>query len=69
MQSSAKTPQEYIDSLPADRREAICKIREAILANLPQGFEETIGYGMLGWCPIPFIPKAIIAIPRCPCLT
>ena len=49
MQSAAKTPQEYIDSLPPDRREVISKIREVLLKNLPDGFEETMGYGMLGY--------------------
>ena len=34
MQSAAQTPQEYIDSLPPDRKEAISKIREVLLKNL-----------------------------------
>ena len=47
MQSTAKTPQEYIDSLPEDRKVAMQKLRKAIADNLPKGFEETMGYGML----------------------
>ena len=49
MTSDAKTPNEYIASLPDDRKAAIGKLREVILANLPDGFEETMSYGMIGY--------------------
>ena len=49
MTSDAKTPDEYIASLPDDRKAAIGKLREVILANLPDGFEETMSYGMIGY--------------------
>lgn len=49
MTSAAATPQAYLDSLPEDRKEAISKIRERILGNLPSGFEETMQYGMLSY--------------------
>jgi hypothetical protein len=49
MQSKAKTPAEYVESLPEDRKKIIREIRKAINANLPKGFKETMGYGMLGW--------------------
>jgi len=67
MQSSAQTPDEYVDSLPPDRREAISKIRTAILKNLPEGFEETIGYGMLGYVvPHSIYPKGYHCNPKVP---
>ncbi|MFZ1676816.1 MAG: DUF1801 domain-containing protein [Saprospiraceae bacterium] len=47
MQSKATTPEEYIDSLPEDRKKIISDIRKVILKNLPKGFKEGIGYGML----------------------
>lgn len=47
MQSTAKTPEEYIASLPEDRKAAMQKLRSVISDNLPAGFKETIGYGML----------------------
>jgi len=47
MQSTAKTPQEYVDSLPEDRKSALSKLRNTINKNLPTGFKETMGYGML----------------------
>jgi hypothetical protein len=49
MQSKAKTPNEYIMSLPDDRKEIISKIREVILKNIPPGFFEEMNYGMLGY--------------------
>ena len=67
MQSTAKTPQEYIDSLPPDRKEVISKIREVLLKNLPIGFEETIGYGMLGYVvPHSTYPKGYHCNPKLP---
>ncbi len=49
MQSKALTPQEYLNELPPDRKTAIEKLRNTILQNLPEGFQEVIGYGMLGY--------------------
>ena len=49
MTSDAKTPEEYINALPAERKEAIAKLRNTILKNLPKGFSETMGYGMIGY--------------------
>lgn len=49
MQSTAKTPQEYINSLPEERKQAVEKLREVILKNLPKGFSEVMNYGMLGY--------------------
>jgi hypothetical protein len=52
MQSKAKTVEEYLAGLPPDRREAISTVRRAILDNLPEGYEEGMDYGMIGY----FIP-------------
>ncbi|MDE3742456.1 DUF1801 domain-containing protein [Maribacter polysaccharolyticus] len=49
MQSKATTPEQYIAELPDDRQEAVRKLRETILRNLPKGFEERMNYGMLGY--------------------
>lgn len=49
MQSKAKTVEEYLRELPEDRREAISAVRSVILKNLPKGFEEGMGYGMMGY--------------------
>ena len=49
MQSTAKTPDEYIAELPSDRREAINKLRTIIKKHIPKGFEEVMQYGMIGF--------------------
>lgn len=47
MKSEATTPQTYVAALPQERKGAIQKIRQTILENLPEGFSEGMGYGML----------------------
>lgn len=49
MQSKATSPKEYLNELPEDRKEAISKLRQQILDNLPNGIEEQMSYGMLGY--------------------
>lgn len=49
MTSTAKTVDEYIDSLPEDRKAAMEKLRKVINKNIPKGFSESMGYGMMGW--------------------
>ena len=38
-----------MDELPDERKPAMKKLREAILENLPKGFEEVMSYGMIGY--------------------
>jgi hypothetical protein len=49
MQSQAASPDKYMAELPADRVDAMSKLREVIRKNLPKGFEETMQYGMLSY--------------------
>ncbi len=49
MKIEANSPEEYIEQLPSDRKEAMQKLRRVILDNLPKGFEETMSYGMIGY--------------------
>ncbi len=49
MRITANSPEEYISKLPDDRKEAITKLREIINKNIPDGFEEQMNYGMIGW--------------------
>lgn len=49
MQSKAATPEEYLDSLPEDRKEAMMQLRKVIKKNLPKGFKEAMSYGMIGY--------------------
>jgi len=49
MKIEAKTIEEYISKLPEERQEKIKKLREEIIKNIPEGFEEEINYGMIGY--------------------
>lgn len=49
MTYDAKTPDEYLAALPKDRQAPMSKLRQTILNHIPQGFQETINYGMIGY--------------------
>src|SRR6185436_12392720 len=49
MRSEAKTAIEYLSSLPEERIVPMNKLYKAIKKNMPKGFGESMGYGMLGW--------------------
>lgn len=50
MQSKAATVEQYLASLPEDRRSAIAAVRKVFLQNLDKGFAEQMQYGMIGYC-------------------
>ncbi len=47
--SNAETVEEYLQELPEYRREVIAEIREFILEHLPDGYDETINWGMISY--------------------
>lgn len=49
MQSNASTPDEYVAELPEERAIAIQKLRDIIKENIPDGFQEMMSYGMIGY--------------------
>lgn len=49
MQIKANTVNEYIAQIPEERKEPIEHLRKVIKQNLPQGFEEALSYGMIGY--------------------
>lgn len=49
MQSKATTVGQYLNELPEERKKVMSKLREIIKKNLPKGFEECMGYGMIGY--------------------
>lgn len=55
MTSQAKTPEEYINQLPDDRKTPITKLNDLIKKNMPKGLEAGMGYGMLAY----YVPKSI----------
>src|ERR1041385_3357908 len=46
---TAATVPHYLPALPADRRAALSAVRKVINDNLPNGYEEGIQFGMIGW--------------------
>ena len=49
MRSDAPTVDAYLADLPEERREPIAALRSVILEHLPEGFEEGMQYGMIGY--------------------
>jgi hypothetical protein len=47
----------YLAALPSDRRDAITRLRDAINAKVPRGYEEKLQYGMIAWC----VPESVLA--------
>lgn len=47
MKSDAESVEDYLAELPLDQREAIEAVRNAILKNLPAGYEEVMNWGMI----------------------
>jgi uncharacterized protein YdhG (YjbR/CyaY superfamily) len=54
MQSKATTVDQYVDEVPEERKAAIKKLRAVIKKNLPKGFQEGMGYGMV-WYSVPHL--------------
>ncbi|MBI4836733.1 MAG: DUF1801 domain-containing protein [Candidatus Abawacabacteria bacterium] len=58
MQSTAKTVEEYLNGLEPERRKALSTIRDIILKNLSEGYEEVMQYGMISYIvPFSIFPK------------
>jgi len=55
MKIEAATPEEYISKLSEDRAMAVSRLRNVIKDNLPDGFEEVMSYGMIGFV----VPKSL----------
>jgi uncharacterized protein YdhG (YjbR/CyaY superfamily) len=40
---------DYLSKVPEERKTAMQRLYETVKDNLPEGFEEGISYGMMGW--------------------
>ncbi len=49
MTAGARTAEEYIASLPEPQRSIVSTVRDLVQSNLPEGYQEGIEYGMIGW--------------------
>jgi uncharacterized protein DUF1801 len=43
------TVNQWLASVPAERKDAINAVRDAVNEHLPKGYEETVDWGMLAW--------------------
>ena len=54
----ALTVSQWLKSVPADRKDAINAVRDTVNEHLPQGYEETVDWGMLAWVvPLATLPN------------
>ncbi|HYE68119.1 MAG TPA: DUF1801 domain-containing protein, partial [Anaerovoracaceae bacterium] len=67
MKYEAGSPEEYIGQLPDDRKDSIVKLRKTIKDNLPEGFQEVMSYGMIGYViPHSIYPSGYHVEPKLP---
>jgi uncharacterized protein YdhG (YjbR/CyaY superfamily) len=67
MSKSYQSPEEYLATIPEDRKEQFEKLRKTINQHLPKGFEECIQYNMLGWVvPYSIYPSGYHCKPQTP---
>lgn len=67
MKSIVNTVDEYMATVPDDRREAFAQLIQTMQKNLPKGFEIGISYGMVGFCvPHSLYPAGYHCDPKLP---
>lgn len=67
MTSKATSVDQYMNEAPEDRRKALQQLRAIILKNLPEGFQEEMSYGMIGYVvPHSIYPKGYHCTPELP---
>jgi len=49
MTIKANSVEEYLENIPEERKPYFNKLRQTIVENIPEGFEETLQYGMIGY--------------------
>ena len=56
--SEAVTVEDYLNGLPEERRAVVAAVRQLILDNLPDGYQEMVSWGMIGYgIPLERYPK------------
>lgn len=67
MNIKANNVDEYVQNAPEERHQALNKLREVILENLPKGFHEELNYGMPGYVvPHSIYPSGYHCDPKLP---
>ena len=64
--SSATTPEAYLAELPSERRADIAAVRDVIRKNLPEGYGESMNWGMISYgVPLERYPSTYNKQPLC----
>jgi len=64
--SRAKTVAEYLKGLPPERRRVVSAVRTVIRRNLPRGYREVMGWGMISYgIPLSRYPDTYNGQPLC----
>jgi uncharacterized protein DUF1801 len=64
--SSASSVEEYLASLPPERRSVVGAVREVVVRNLPVGYRESMEYGMIAYAvPLERFPNTYNGQPLC----
>lgn len=67
MQINAFSVEDYISKIPEERQEVFRKFFDTVNDNLPEGFQETPAYGMVGWAvPLEKYPAGYHCTPGSP---
>jgi hypothetical protein len=63
---TAKSADEYLDALPADRRKTLAAVRAVVRKNLPKGYAEFVSWGMINYgVPLSRFPNTYNGQPLC----
>ena len=64
--AGAKTPADYLESLPPERRKEIAAVRAMVRKHMPRGYVESSMWGMIGWgIPLSRYPDTYNKQPLC----
>ena len=64
--SKAATVEDYIAELPAERARVVSEVRKVVLENLPAGYREMMGWGMISYgIPLERYPDTYNGQPLC----
>jgi hypothetical protein len=64
--SKAKTVAAYLKELPAERRAVVSAVRDVVVKNLPRGYRESMGFGMITYdVPLERYPNTYNGQPLC----
>jgi hypothetical protein len=64
--SKAPTAEDYIAELPAERARVLSEVRKVVLKNLPEGYREMMGWGMISYgVPLERYPDTYNGQPLC----